>query len=340
MTSPALTAVSRRVSSPFVAALAVDRSLRWPDVTHFRSPHRRAESRISTAQMTGTAPTISRREVLRGAFLGAAGLAFGACGSSTLPSVGRGSTVPTSAAAPPSVGSSPAITPIPSPVSSSSAAASPTAGPGLTLHEKIAGLMVVGFRGSTIGQASWLRVALRELGLGGVILLDRDQMTGADRNVLSARQVTALIADLRAEASGRRIIVSVDQEGGVVTRLSPAHGFVAVASEAAIGMGTFAGAQLWGRGIARTLSSAGFDLNFAPVVDLDVDPRSPAIGALDRSFSANPDIVVKMATAEIDAHRAAGVRTTLKHFPGIGSSTTNTDFGVADVTATWTRTEL
>jgi beta-N-acetylhexosaminidase len=47
-----------------------------------------------------------------------------------------------------------------------------------------------------------------------------------------------------------------------------------------------------------------------------------------------------MATAEIDAHRAAGVRTTLKHFPGIGSSTTNTDFGVADVTKTWTRREL
>ena len=47
-----------------------------------------------------------------------------------------------------------------------------------------------------------------------------------------------------------------------------------------------------------------------------------------------------MASAEIDAHRAAGVRTTLKHFPGIGSSTTNTDFGVADVTKTWTRREL
>jgi beta-N-acetylhexosaminidase len=47
-----------------------------------------------------------------------------------------------------------------------------------------------------------------------------------------------------------------------------------------------------------------------------------------------------MATIEIEAHRAAGVRTTLKHFPGIGSSATNTDFGVADVTATWSRTEL
>ena len=87
----------------------------------------------------------------------------------------------------------------------------------------------------------------------------------------------------------------------------------------------------------RRSPANGFDLNFAPVVDLDVNPDSPAIGALDRSFSADPDVVVARATIEIDAHRAAGVRTTLKHFPGIGSSTTNTDFGVADVTKTWTR---
>src|SRR5204863_8743075 len=96
----------------------------------------------------------------------------------------------------------------------------------------------------------------------------------------------------------------------------------------------------WGSGIAGTLASVGINLNFSPVVDLDVNPNSPAIGALDRSFSAHSDVVVEMATAEIDAHRAKGIRTTLKHFPGIGSSTTNTDFGVADVTKTWTRTEL
>jgi beta-N-acetylhexosaminidase len=212
--------------------------------------------------------------------------------------------------------------------------------PGLSLSEKIAGLMVIGFRGSRLAQVPWLRTALRDTGLGGVILFDRDQLTGAQRNVLSPSQVKTLVADLRAAAAERTIIVSVDQEGGIVTRLSPAHGFPAVASEAEIGQGTVAAARTWGRGIARTLSSVGINLNFAPVVDLNVNPKSPAIGALDRSFSADPDVVVEMATAEIEAHRAAGVRTTLKHFPGIGSSTTNTDFGVADVTKTWTRTEL
>ena len=232
-------------------------------------------------------------------------------------------------------------TPSPSAYASASAEPSPTSVPGPSLHEKVAGLIIVGFRGSRLDQAAWLRTALSKTGLGGVILFDRDQETGGRRNIVSPTQLTTLVGDLRAAAGDREIIVSVDQEGGVVTRLSPAHGFPPVASEATIGAADdVARARTWGTGIAHTLASVGIDLNFAPVVDLNVNPKSPAIGALDRSFSADPDVVVEMATAEIEAHRAAGVRTTLKHFPGIGSSTTNTDFGVADVTKTWTRTEL
>jgi beta-N-acetylhexosaminidase len=212
--------------------------------------------------------------------------------------------------------------------------------PGPSLREKIAGLLIVGFRGSRLEQTPWLRTALATQGLGGVILFDRDQLTGGHRNVLSPDQVRTLVGDIRTAAGRRRIIASVDQEGGIVTRLSPAYSFPPLASEADIGRGTAAQARTWARLMAGTLSDNGFNLNFAPVVDLDVNPRSPAIGALDRSFSADPNVVDRMATIEIDAHRAAGVRTTLKHFPGIGSSTTNTDFGVADVTKTWTRTEL
>jgi beta-N-acetylhexosaminidase len=269
---------------------------------------------------------ISRRDFLRGGLLGGTALALAACAPSVPPSI-----VPT-----PSPSSSVAASATPSP----SAVTTPTPSRGPTLPAKIAGLIVVGFRGATLTEAPWVATALRDGGLGGVILFDRDQLTGALRNVRSPSQVATLVRDLRAAGGDRRIVVSVDQEGGVVTRLSPAHGFPAVASEATIGRGTVAAARTWGAGIARTLASVGINLNFAPVVDLDVNPRSPAIGALDRSFSAQPAVVIEMATAEIEAHHARGIRTTLKHFPGIGSSTTNTDFGVADVTMTWTRTEL
>ena len=89
-----------------------------------------------------------------------------------------------------------------------------------------------------------------------------------------------------------------------------------------------------------TLDDAGINLNFAPVVDLDVNPTNPAIGALDRAFSADPAVVSRDAAIEVGAHRDRGVKTALKHFPGLGSASTNTDFGVADVTATWKDVEL
>ena len=191
-----------------------------------------------------------------------------------------------------------------------------------------------------LADAPWVKVALAESGLGGVILFDRDQLTGAPRNVRSPAQVQRLTGQLRTAAGSRSILIGIDQEGGIVTRLGPGHGFPAVASEASIGAAGNAAARTWAAALAGTLAANGFNLNFAPVVDLDVNPTSPAIGALDRSFSAHPDVVVARATIEIDAHRAAGVRTTLKHFPGIGSSTANTHFGIADVTKTWSRVEL
>jgi beta-N-acetylhexosaminidase len=89
-----------------------------------------------------------------------------------------------------------------------------------------------------------------------------------------------------------------------------------------------------------TLADVGVNLNLAPVVDLNINPKNPAIGALGRAFSADPTLVARDASLEAVAHRARGVRTAIKHFPGLGSATTNTDFGVADVTATWSTKEL
>jgi beta-N-acetylhexosaminidase len=176
--------------------------------------------------------------------------------------------------------------------------------------------------------------------LGGVILFSTDQQTGKPRNITSPKQVTKLVTDLRALAPGRTLLVATDQEGGKVARLSPATGFPVVASQAQVGGRSDAVVRAWAESIARTLASVGINLNLAPVVDLNVNPRNPAIGALGRSFSADPDVVAHDAAIAVDAHRAASVRTALKHFPGLGSATTNTDFGVANVTDTWSRTEL
>ncbi|TDC40707.1 glycoside hydrolase family 3 [Micromonospora sp. 15K316] len=208
------------------------------------------------------------------------------------------------------------------------------------LRRKIASLLVVGFRGDRVGRDDWIVRAIRN-GLGGVILFDRDLETDAERNIRSPQQVTTLIRDLKSAAPGRRLIVSIDQEGGRTARLNPSNGFPATRSEAEIGAENSATAtREWARGLVASLTRIGVNLNYAPVVDLNVNPESRAIGRLDRSFSANPDVVVSNATEEIHAHRAAGVKTSIKHFPGIGSAAGNTDFEVVDVSDTWNRVEL
>ena len=92
--------------------------------------------------------------------------------------------------------------------------------------------------------------------------------------------------------------------------------------------------------MGATMHAAGIDLDLAPVVDVNVNPNNPAIGALGRSFSADPAVVAAMAEAEIRGLHDAGVRSVVKHFPGLGSAAANTDFAVVDVTKTWTTAEL
>jgi beta-N-acetylhexosaminidase len=246
-----------------------------------------------------------------------------------------------SPSAAPSAASSAATSPAASaPAPSAPPSIAPSPSPSDDLARRIAGLLIVGFRGERLADAAWVRTAITRDGLGGVILFDRDQLTGRARNVASPVQVAALTAELRRAAGRNELLIGVDQEGGVVTRFGPAHGFPAVASDATVGAGTVAAARTWARTIATVTAHAGCNLDFAPVVDLNVNPRNPAIGALGRAFSADPDVVVRMAGIELDALHAAGVRSAVKHFPGLGSATVNTDFGVADVTKTWHRTEL
>jgi beta-N-acetylhexosaminidase len=280
-------------------------------------------------------PTPSR-SITRRRFLGAALAAGAAILAGCLPSSNQ-DTPPPSASSTPTAEPSPSFPSEPPPSPSPGSSASPA----LDLRRTIAGLLVVGFRGMTVAKAGPVVDAIANDGLGGVILFDRDQATGGPRNVQSPKQLRALTTGLQALAGQRRLIVAIDQEGGRVARLTPATGFPKVASEASIGnLDDEAAATDWGRLIATTLASVGVNLNLAPVVDLDVNPSNPAIGALDRSFSADPAVVTKLALAEIRAHHESSIATALKHFPGLGSATANTDFGVADVTKTWSRAEL
>jgi beta-N-acetylhexosaminidase len=207
-------------------------------------------------------------------------------------------------------------------------------------------MLLVGFRGTTAETSRAVIDDIAQRSLGGVVLFSRDQPTGDPvRNIVSPAQLSDLTAALQQASTeseaGLPLIVSVDEEGGLVARLDPAHGFPATESAAALGARDDpAYTRRAGMAIADTLRSAGINLNLAPVVDLDVNPDNPIIGVLDRSFGASPQLVTRQAAAFIRGHHDRGVLTTLKHFPGHGSSTADSHMGVVDVTDTWSPVEL
>ena len=274
----------------------------------------------------GTPSSISRRRFLSG--VGSAGAALiAACTAPGLVTPG------------PSAPRSPGVAGSPSPLPS------PSASP-VDLRTKIGQMLLVGFRGTTAATAASVLEDIRQRALGGVVLFSIDQPTGSStRNIESPSQVAALTAALQAASldadAGLPLVISVDEEGGQVARLDPAHGFPATESAAELGARDDpAYTQAAAVRMAATLAAAGINLNLAPVVDLNVNPDNPIIGALDRSFSADPNIVTSQAGAFVMGHHERQILTTLKHFPGHGSSTGDTHLGVVDVTATWSEVEL
>jgi beta-N-acetylhexosaminidase len=268
---------------------------------------------------------------------GSIGVGLAACAApivSPTPSRGAASVPPVPT---PSPSPRPSPTPAPSPEPTEPSTPSPTVDPAI-LRGKAARLVMVGFRGLKIGPRDQITKAL-EAGLGGVILFDHDRVKPT-RNISSPAQLKALTASLRAAASGG-LLVAIDQEGGRVSRLKPAWGFPTTRSQADVGAtGDPNEAFEAGRSMAATMASVGIDFDLAPVVDINVNPTNPAIGALDRSFSADPAVVAAMAEAEIRGLHEHGVRAAIKHFPGLGSASANTDFDDVDVTMTWTDAEL
>lgn len=200
------------------------------------------------------------------------------------------------------------------------------------LEVKIGQMLLIGFRGQVINDNSRIMSEIKDHHVGGIVLFGE--------NVQSPAQVLAMTSTLQ-KASSIPLLVAVDQEGGQVIRLGQRFGITTNYSAQALGeqndlATTTAEAELF----AQALTKAGINLNLAPVVDLNINPRNPVIGALGRSFSADPAIVTSQASTFIQAHHKYNAFCTLKHFPGHGSSRNDTHLGFVDVTDTWQDSEL
>jgi beta-N-acetylhexosaminidase len=210
-----------------------------------------------------------------------------------------------------------------------------------SLDIKIGQLLFVGFRGLEANAQSPVVQDIRRRHIGGVILFDYDVAARSPvRNIQSAAQLKRLTDSLQA-ASPIPLFIGIDQEGGRVSRLKTKFGFPPTVSAAYLGsLNNADTTRQYAAQTATLLATLGINVNFAPDADLNTNPMNPIIGRLDRSFSADPNIVAMQAGMVIDEHHKQNVLTTLKHFCGHGSSSEDSHEGFVDVSKTWQPAEL
>jgi beta-N-acetylhexosaminidase len=202
-----------------------------------------------------------------------------------------------------------------------------------SLDIKIGQMILIGFPGTAVDPKVLEEVRLGKV--GSIIIFEK--------NIPPANSFVALkkIIWTYQQAAPTPLFIAIDQEGGKVNRLKDKYGFPKSITAAAMGKSkTLDSVQFYSEATATTLAGLGINMNFGPVVDLASNPNNPIIARHGRAFSANEDSVVVFAKEFIKQHRKYGVLTSLKHFPGHGSSKDDTHLGIADVTNTWEEREL
>jgi beta-N-acetylhexosaminidase len=206
--------------------------------------------------------------------------------------------------------------------------------------QKIGQMLIVGFRGMSVTASSSIVKTINDLNIGGVLLFDYDASLGKyERNIKNKKQLTSLVSNLKANT--KDIFVSIDLEGGAVNRLKSKYGFADFPSAQTLGKkDDLVFTESVGKKIGAELSGAGFNMDFAPDVDVNINPKNPVIGGVGRSYSSDPAKVVAHAQAFIKGLHSQNIISVIKHFPGHGSSTADSHVGFVDVTKTYKSAEL
>lgn len=186
----------------------------------------------------------------------------------------------------------------------------------------IARVLQPGFAGTTVPE--WVRRRL-DGGLGSVILFAA--------NIESPARLRAMTDELRA--ANPDVFVAVDEEAGDITRLEFATGSSSPGNLALGAIDDVALTEAMARSAGELVRAAGIDLNYAPVADVNTEPRNPVIGA--RSFGSDPALVSRHVAAAVRGLHAAGVAACAKHFPGHGDTVVDSHYGLPTVTATLAR---
>lgn len=198
----------------------------------------------------------------------------------------------------------------------------------MTVQEKIGQLLIVNLEllddnSDCIKITKAMKEKIKNYSVGGVIFFAR--------NIENPKQTKQLIQNLQ-KTSKIPMFISVDEEGGEISRIgnNPKMKTTKFPSMAEIGKtGDENKAFHVGDTIGKEIKELGFNLDFAPVADLETNPDSPEIGK--RAFSDNPEVAAKMVAKVVEGLQGQNVSATLKHFPGHGSAKDDTHKGYADI---------
>lgn len=167
-------------------------------------------------------------------------------------------------------------------------------------------------KGAVTSAGSDVKAAIQKYHVGGIVMFAQ--------NISTPSQITKFNSDLQA-ASDIPLFIAVDEEGGTVARLARNSSFNLTEYKSAASVassGDTNDAYNMGKTIGKYLKKYGFNLDFAPVADVNSNPNNPVIGR--RSFSSDPETAAKMANACAKGLKSQGIMPTFKHFPGHGDT--------------------
>jgi len=212
----------------------------------------------------------------------------------------------------------------------------------VSLEHKIGQMLMVGFHGTSAPANSQICKDIKKYNIGAVILFDYNPVNkNKPKNIATKKQLRKLTSELQACNRDHKLLIAIDQEGGKVQRLKSKYGFYGKFPKAS-SVAKMDQKQIYSTYLkmAKELKGVGINYDLAPVVDLDINRKNHVIHGLGRSFGKDPKVVARYATTFIDAMHHYGVLTSLKHFPGHGSSVGDTHKGYVDVTKLWKKVEL
>jgi len=190
----------------------------------------------------------------------------------------------------------------------------------MTLEEKIGQMFIVGFKGYEVHES--IQTMLQKYHVGGVILFGN--------NIKSADQLLQLVNSLKDIHTENELplFISVDEEGGRISRMPPQlHKLPSSESIGEVNNSEFS--YNIGNVIAEEIKTFGFNMDFAPVLDIFSNPKNTVIG--DRAFGKDAETVSKLGVQTMKGIKAGGIIPVVKHFPGHGDTQVDSHVGLPSV---------